>query len=325
MTERVAIILAAGVSSRMNTKLPKVLHEVCGRPMLAYVLDACRTAGVEKLYVVVGYGSENVKERFCSEQDLIWIEQAEQKGTAHAVLCCKEQLKDFAGQTLILCGDGPLIRAETLQIIIDTHQAENPAATLGTVILDDPTGYGRIVRDAYGNIQGIIEHNDCTDEQLKVREVNPSYYLFNNKILFEFLEKVQPNNVKNEYYLTDVISIILSEGRKIAAVTVVRPEEAMGVNSREQLSVVGKIMQSRIQQKLLGDGVTIVDPENTWIDARATIGQDTLIEPFTYIHGDVKIGRDCRIGPMAYIGDGTVLDDGTIIKPGSVTGQVNGG
>ncbi|MHC4637274.1 MAG: bifunctional UDP-N-acetylglucosamine diphosphorylase/glucosamine-1-phosphate N-acetyltransferase GlmU [Planctomycetota bacterium] len=325
MAERVAIILAAGVSSRMNTKLPKVLHEVCGRPMLAYVLDACRKAGVEKTYVVVGYGGDNVKERFSSDQDLIWIEQAEQKGTAHAVLCCKEQLKDFSGQTLVLCGDGPLIRAETLQIIIGTHQAENPAATLGTVILDDPTGYGRIVRDAYGNIQGIVEHNDCTDEQLRVREVNPSYYFFNNKILFESLEKVQPNNVKNEYYLTDVISIILSDGLKISAVTAVRPEEAMGVNSREQLSVVGKIMQSRIQQNLLCNGVTIVDPENTWIDARATIGQDTLIEPFTYIHGDVKIGSDCRIGPMAYIGDGTVLEDGTIIKPGSVTGQVNGG
>ncbi len=314
MAERVAIILAAGISKRMNTKLAKVLHEVCGRPMLAYVLDACRQVGVEKIYVVVGFGVEQVKERFSgNDEDIIWVCQDEQKGTAHAVLCCKEHLKDFEGETLVLCGDGPLIRVQTLKTLIEKHRVELPAATLATAVLDDPTGYGRISRDAYGNIQGIVEDSDCTSEQLAIKEINPGYYLFNNKVLFEALEKVRPDNVKKEYYLTDALSLILSIGHKVIAVTSVRPEESMGVNSREQLSVASKIMQRRIQQKLMKNGVTIVDPDNTWIDSRAQIGQDTQIEPFTYIHGEVKIGRNCRVGPFAYLRSGTVLKDDVVL------------
>ena len=313
MAERVAIILAAGVSIRMNTRLAKVLHEVCGRPMLAYVLDACRQIGVAKMYAVVGYGDEQVKERFGEADDIVWVRQAEQKGTAHAVLCCGEYLEDFDGQTLILCGDGPLIRAQTLKTLIEKHQTEHSATTLATAVLDDATGYGRIVRDAYGNIQGIVEHSDCTSEQLAIREVNPSYYLFNNKILFEALKEVKPDNVKKEYYLTDALALIIATGHKVVAVTAVRPEEAVSVNSRAQLSETSKIMQRRIQQKLMRDGVTIVDPDNTWIDSRAQIGQDTQIEPFTYIHGEVRIGRDCRIGPFAYLRSGTVLEDNVVL------------
>jgi len=313
MAERVAIILAAGISSRMNTQLPKVLHEVCGRPMLAYVLDACRQVGVGKMYVVVGYGAEQVKEQFSAASDIVWVRQDEQKGTADAVLCCREHLEDFEGETLVLCGDGPLIRAQTLKTLIEKHEAET-AVTLATAILDDPTGYGRISRDAYGNIQGIVEHSDCTSEQLEICEINPSYYLFNNKILFEALDKVRPDNVKKEYYLTDALSIIIATGHKVAAITAVRPEEAMGVNSREQLSEASKIMQRRIQQKLMKSGVTIVDPDNTWIDARAQIGRDTQIEPFTYIHGEVKIGQGCRVGPFAHLSDGVVLKDGSHIS-----------
>jgi bifunctional UDP-N-acetylglucosamine pyrophosphorylase/glucosamine-1-phosphate N-acetyltransferase len=198
MTQRVAIILAAGVSKRMNTKLAKVLHEVCGRPMLAYVIDACRQVGVEKMFAVVGFSADSVKERFADADDLVWVVQPQQKGTAHAVMCCKEHLKDFAGQTLVLCGDGPLIRAETLNILIQKHQSENAAVTLATAVLDDPTGYGRIVRDAYGNIEGIVEHANCTPEQLKIKEVNPSYYLFNNKVLFEAAQRVKLDKVKGE-------------------------------------------------------------------------------------------------------------------------------
>jgi len=305
--------LAAGVSSRMNTMMPKVLHEVCGRPMLAYVLDACRDVGVKKIYVVVGFSAEQVRERFDGAGDIEWVVQKERLGTAHAVLCCKEQLANFGGQTLVLCGDGPLIRSATLETLIEKHEAEQSAATLATAVLPDPTGYGRIIRDAYGNMQGIIEHSDCTKEQVAIREVNPSYYLFNNKVLFEALERVKPDNVKKEYYLTDAIAGLIRTGHKVVAVTAVLPEEAMGVNSRRQLSEASKIMQRRIQQTLMENGVTIVDPDNTWIDARAKIGQDTVIEPFTYIHGVVEIGQNCRIGPFAYLRDGTILKNDVVL------------
>jgi len=293
--------------------MAKVLHEVCGRPMLAYVLDACCKVGVSKMYIVVGFSAEQVQERFGNSDDIVWVQQAEQLGTAHAVMCCKEYLKDYEGQTLVLCGDGPLIRDETLETLLQEHKAGQTTATMATVILDNPAGYGRIIRDSNGNFQGIVEDSDCTKEQLAIKEVNPSYYLFNNKILFETLEKVEPDNVKKEYYLTDALSLILETGHTVNAITAVRPEEAMGVNSRRELSAASKIMQQRIQQVLMENGVTIVDPDNTWIDARTQIGQDTVIEPFTYIHGVVKIGQGCRVGPFAYLRDGTILENDVVL------------
>jgi bifunctional UDP-N-acetylglucosamine pyrophosphorylase/glucosamine-1-phosphate N-acetyltransferase len=253
MSGRVAIVLAAGISSRMKTNTPKVLREVCGRPMLAYVLDACRGAGVEKIYVVVGFSAEMVKKRFEADADVVWVRQEQQRGTAHAVLCCKEHLNGFVGETLILCGDGPLIRAETLNEVIKKHEDEKSSATLATAILDDPAGYGRICRGADGNITAIVEHNDCTSEQLKIKEVNPSYYVFDNKILFEAAAKVKPDNAKKEYYLTDAISIIIADGHKVAAIPALRPEEAMSVNTNEQLQQVNRIMESRLSKKINKD------------------------------------------------------------------------
>jgi len=312
LADRIAIILAAGESTRMNTKVPKVLHEVCGRPMLSYVLDACGQAGVGRIVVVVGYNKSEVIERYKDRADIVFVEQAEQKGTAHAVMCCKEHIAGFEGQVLILCGDGPLIRSETLKTLIDKHTSEMSAATLATTILDDPTGYGRILRDSYGNIQGIVEDNDCTQEQRAIKEINPSYYCFEGDVLLEALDKITPDNAKNEYYLTDALHVIIHTGHKVMAVTAVAEQDAFGVNDREQLSRAGKIMQRRIQRRLMDGGVTIVDPDNTWIDARAVIGTDTVIEPFTYIHGRVEIGHDCRVGPFAYLRDGTVLENNVV-------------
>jgi len=312
MADRIAIILAAGESTRMNTKLPKVLHEVCGRPMLAYVLDACREVAVSKILVVVGYNKDQVIERYKDCDDIVFVEQDEQKGTAHAVMCCKEHIAGFEGQVLVLCGDGPLIRSEMLKTLVEKHASEMSAATLATSIFDDPMGYGRIVRDSYGNIQGIVEDKDCTDQQRRIKEINPSYYCFDAPVLLEALDKITPDNAKNEYYLTDALHVIIHTGHKVMAVTAVAAQDALGVNDREQLSRAGKIMQRRIQRRLMNAGVTIVDPDNTWIDARALIGPDTVIGPFTYIHGQVEIGRNCRVGPFAYLRDGTVLKDNIV-------------
>ncbi|GMV97074.1 MAG: NTP transferase domain-containing protein [Phycisphaerae bacterium] len=307
-----AIILAAGRSTRMVTDLPKVLHEVCGRPMLAYVIDACRAAGVQRIIAVVGYQKEDVIRAFDGE-GVTWVEQAEQKGTGHAVKVCREALADFDGHLLVIAGDMPLVRAETLELLLKTHEREHAAVTLGTGVLADPTGYGRIIRDEYGNLQAIVEEADCTPEQKKITEINPSYYCFDKRHLFEALEQIRPDNAKGEYYLTDALKVLVQSGLRALAIKAVAPEEAIGVNSRAQLAEVGRIMQTRIQQNLMRNGVTIVDPMNTWIDIRAQIGQDTVIYPFTYIHGKVVVGRHCVVGPFAYIREGTRLDDDVVV------------
>jgi bifunctional UDP-N-acetylglucosamine pyrophosphorylase/glucosamine-1-phosphate N-acetyltransferase len=309
----IGIILAAGKGTRMITDLPKVLHEVCGRPMLAFVIDSCRAAGIEHLYVIVGYGKDKVIEQFKDAPDITWVEQKEQKGTGHAVMCCQPYLKNFDGNCVILCGDGPLIRTQTLTELLEKHNHEKSSATLATSILNDPTGYGRIVRDSYGNLQGIVEHSDCTAEQKKIQEVNPSYYCFDWKDLDWALERITPSNVKKEYYLTDALSVLIKSGKKAIAITAVPPQDVLSINSRHQLADVSKLMQRRIQDELMNKGVTIVDPPNTWVDARAQIGQDTVINPFTCIQGQVKIGRNCRVGPFAYLRDGTVLEDDVIL------------
>jgi len=235
----------ASVSGGVNTDVPKVLHKVCGRPMLGYVLDACRQGGIERMYVVVGYGADKVKKTFDGEAGIIWVEQAEQLGTAHAVLCCEEHLKDFDGLTFVLCGDGPLVRPEVLKELVETHNSGS-AAVLATAILDEPTGYGRIIRDSEGNIEAIVEHGDCTDEQLKIREVNPSYYLFDNRLLFDVLKDVDINERKGEYYLTDAVEILIKRGYKVSAIAALRAEEAMSVNTQRQLEQLDRIMSERL-------------------------------------------------------------------------------
>ncbi len=314
-----AVILAAGRSTRMKTELPKVLHEVCGRPMLAYVIDACRQAGISRLIVVVGFGREAVERAFGNEPDLTFVHQAEQKGSGHAVMVCADALKGFTGDCVVIAGDMPLIQADTLSTLLGGHRATGAAASLATTTLDDPTGYGRIVRNARGEFEKIVEHRDCTPEQLAIREVNPSYYCFDAVTLLDVLPKIQPNNAKGEYYITDALELIRAAGKPVRAAVNVPAADATGINSRVDLAAVSAMMQQRIATRWMEFGVTIVSPSNTWIDSRATIGPETIIRPFTTIEGLARIGAGCEIGPYACVRDGAVVADGAVIGPGVLT------
>ena len=238
-----AIILAAGKSTRMKSQRVKVLHEICGRSMLAYVLDAARAAGAQRIVVVVGHDRESVMREFAEQKDIIWVHQQEQKGTGHAVQVCREAMRGFSGDIFVLAGDGPLIRAQTLERILREHREQRAAMTLATSVIDNPAGYGRIVRDAAGQILAIVEEKDATSEERNIHEVNPSYYLFDSQSLFATLERIKPNNQKGEYYLTDALAILRGQSQRVTALAAVPSEDVLSINSRQELALVSAVMQ----------------------------------------------------------------------------------
>lgn len=313
MSESAAIVLAAGRSTRMKSDLPKALHELCGRPMLSHVLGACRLAGVGRLLAVVGYGKKQVLARFKKEKDITWVEQAQQRGTGHAVLCSRDALRDFSGDVLVVAGDMPLVRRETLANLIECRRQRGDAVTLATTMLDDPTGYGRIIRDDNGDLEAIVEHGDCSATQREIEEVNPSYYCFDARRLFAALDQVRPAGTKGEYYVTDAIRVLRASGHGVSAVVQVPPEDALGINSRLDLATVSRVLEDRIQLSLLDEGVTIVDPDNTWIESEVSVGRETVIYPFTLIRSGATIGEGCRIGPFAEIKAGDWIEDGSVV------------
>ena len=315
MTETAAIILAAGKSTRMRSDLPKVLHEVCGRPMLSLVLGACRLAGVDRLVVVVGHGKELVKDTFSDQDDILFVEQTEQLGTGHAVQCCRAALEGFSGSVLVIAGDMPLIRRETLSDLLAVRMRSNAALTIATTQLDDPTGYGRIVRDENGAIEAIVEHRNCTDVQRGICEVNPSYYCFDAEKMFGALDQVEPDSTKGEYYVTDAVQILRDRGELVSAEVSLAAEDATGINSRLDLIRVNRLMQDRIQMSLIHEDVTIVDPDNTWIEADVTIGRESTIYPFSFIGAGAALGARCRVGPFAMVESGDTLADGIVVAP----------
>jgi bifunctional UDP-N-acetylglucosamine pyrophosphorylase/glucosamine-1-phosphate N-acetyltransferase len=319
LEETAAIILAAGKSTRMKTELPKVLHPICGQPMLAYVLSACRDAGVDRLLVVVGHGKEEVVAHFSGQSDVRWVEQTKQKGTGHAVFCCREALTDFDGSVLVIAGDMPLVRRETLANLLETRENCGDAVVIATTVLEGPHGYGRIVRDDTGKLLAIVEDRDCTPEQRTIREVNPSYYCFDCRRMFEALENLRPDNVKGEYYITDAVHILRDSGGGASAIETVPAEDAMGINSRLDLAVVGRAMQDRIQLAIMQEGVTIVDPDNTWIEAGVSIGRDTVVYPFTFIGTGAALGERCRVGPFARIAAQATVGDDAVVEEIGVT------
>jgi len=231
----------------MKSDLPKVLHEVCGRPMLAYVIDACRAAGCDRLLVVIGHEADVVRRTFADDaDDLVWVEQTHQLGTGHAVMVCLEHLQRLCGPVLVVAGDGPLIRPPALERLLATHAEKHASCTLATSVLPDPGRYGRIIRDASGELEGIVEFLDADDEQRKIREVNVSLYCFDAAALRGVLEKLDNKNAKGEYYLTDAIGLLKAGGAKLAAVAAVPPDDVLSVNTREELDQVNRIMAERL-------------------------------------------------------------------------------
>ncbi len=241
-----AIVLAAGKSTRMRSELPKVLHAIHDRPMLAYVLDACFAVGVPEIHVVVGHGKQQVIDRFGDDRRLKWIEQSEQLGTGHAVMMAEPALRDFDGDVLIIAGDMPLVQARTLSDLVALHRRVGSMVSLATAELDDPDGYGRVIRDGGGRLQGIVEHRNCTPEQLRIREVNISYYCFDSVRLFDALRRISPDAGKGEYYITDVVHLLVADRRPAAILPGVAPDDALGINSPEDLERVARCMNRRL-------------------------------------------------------------------------------
>lgn len=239
-----AVILAAGKGTRMKSDLPKVVHPVGGRPMVCAVVDACIAAGVTRVVVVVGYQQQLVRDALAGYK-CEFVVQEEQLGTGHAVMCAAPAFASPKGDTFVLAGDGPLIRPQTLKTLLDRHRSTGSAASLATSVIDDPTGYGRIVRDASGKFTGIIEQKNATDEQRKIREVNPSYYCFRVADLFESLKAVTRNELTGEYYITDVPALLLARGKPVEVVPAVPPEDILSINTLEELAKVDSIYRAR--------------------------------------------------------------------------------
>lgn len=308
--DRYAIILAAGQGKRIKSNLPKVLHKACGKEMVNHVIDTMREAGIDDVNVIIGKGAKLVQDR-TSSRNVTYSLQEEQLGTGHAVKCAKAFLDGKSGVVAIFTGDAPLIKASTVKKLIDIHIANNNCATLLTSIVENPTGYGRIVRNDNA-VEKIVEHKDCSEDELNITEINAGMYCFDIKNLLDALGKLSNNNAQGEYYLTDVIEIFKSNGEKIGAM-VTNFEETLGVNSRSELAVVENILRKRINKMHLDNGVTIIDPNNTYIGVDVKIGQDTIIYPGNVIEGDSVIGESCVIYPNSRVNN-SIIEEGVEIQ-----------
>ncbi len=299
------ILLAAGKGTRMKSDTVKVLHPVAGLPMLAYPVQTARALQPDKLIVVVGHQRDRVEE-LCGGGDILFVHQQEQLGSGQAVAVTEPFLQGFSGTVAIMCGDVPLIRVETIRKFLAGHRESTAALSVLSVILEDPTGYGRIVRDASGRVQAIVEHRDATPQQKTITEINTGIYCGEAPFLFQVLKKIGRDNDQAEYYLPDIVSLAYREGKKVQAVVTDNFQEVKGINDRVDLSEAERVMRQRILRHHMQDGVTIIDPDSTYIDCGVTIGQDTVIHPNTCIRGTSSIGRNCTIDSNATIINSTV-------------------
>ncbi len=338
----------------MRSTRPKPLHLLCGRPMVLYVLDALRTSEVERAVVVVGHGAEKVTKRLqeidSSPAVLDFVEQVVQRGTGDAVMVALNVFPDDAeddDDVLVLPGDTPLLRPETIAALVAEHRAGAAACTMLTAVVPDPTGYGRIVRTREGNVERIVEHRDATEEQLEIQEICTSIYCFRRSVLAPALRRVTPDNAQGELYLTDAVAVLREAGYPIRAVVAEDPGETEGVNDRRQLAACEAVLRRRTNEDWQRQGVTMVDPDRTYIDISVRLAPDVTLFPGTILQGDTVVGIGAEIGPdtrlvdcqvgahavvsnsvarLAEIGEGAtvgpfaVLEPGAVVAPGAVTG-----
>lgn len=302
-----AVVLAAGKGKRMKTAIPKVLHQVAGEPMIAHVLRAAGSVDADPVVVVVGHNGEQIEAHLNGNgHDVITAWQEKLLGTGDAVRSALPHIPAKSRYVLVLCGDAPLIRHSTLKHLIESHRERKPAITMLTAIVDDPSGYGRVIRDRDGFVQQIVEEVDATREQKKIKEINSGIYIFNQDILREGLENLQAMNNQNEYYLTDVIKYAVGKGLRVDAIKTDDPAEILGVNSRKELAVANHILYRRNAERLMENGVTVIDPSTTYIECFCEVGQDTVIYPGTFLRGKTVIGERCLIGPGCDIRDSII-------------------
>lgn len=305
-----SIVLAAGKGTRMKSRLPKHLHKINGEPMIGHIVDSLKELKSNAIITVVGYKSEMIKEYLGGK--ISFVEQKEQLGTGHAVLQVEPILKNKEGVTVVINGDTPLITSQTLKGLVNRHTEKNAAATILTMETSFPKGYGRIVRGKDGEVLKIVEEKDASAEEKRIQEVNSGTYCFDNLKLFKAVSKINNNNEQKEYYLTDAIEILKAQDETVSAFQTADPEETIGINDRIDLAKAEKISKNRILNKIMEDGVTIIDPEQTYIEKDVKIGIDTIIYPGTYLKGYTTIGENCIIGPNADITDTKIGDNVTI-------------
>jgi len=305
------VILAAGQGTRMKSEKPKVLHQIVGRPMVQYAIDSASSIGSLRPIVVIGHGAEQVKQAIGDHVE--YVLQAPQRGTGHALLQARAQIDPASETVLVLYGDTPFIGAETLQRLLATHRDAHAALSLITFTPNDPALYGRIVRDANGRVVDIVEYKEATPEQRTMREVNSGIFCYQTPWLLDHLDKLQPRAGHGEYYLTDLVSIAARE-QAITATCSCDEAEVLGINDRAQLAAAERLMRDQINTRHMLNGVTLIDPENTYIEASVMIGPDTLIYPGSHIKGKTAIGRECSIGPNTIIEDSQIGDRVEIVS-----------
>jgi bifunctional UDP-N-acetylglucosamine pyrophosphorylase/glucosamine-1-phosphate N-acetyltransferase len=324
-----AVVLAGGVSKRMRSRLVKVLHPLAGRPVIAHVMAPLRALGIDRTLVVVGHQRERVEEALRAP-GVEFVLQEEPLGTGHALLQCRPRLEDFEGDLLVTAGDTPLLREATLRRLLEHHRRSGAAATVLTAVVPDPSGYGRIVRDAEGRLEGIVEERDASAEIRRISEINTGVYCFRAAEALPLLDRVANRNRQGEYYLTDLPPLLARAPGGVQAVAVEDPQEVLGINDREQLAAAEAVLRARIRKRAMAAGVTMLQPETVLLDDQVSIGPDSVLYPGVIVEGASAIGPECVIGPWSrivesHVGRGVELKGWnfvarTSIPPGAILG-----